>query len=226
MRRLLAAVLATVTLFAGSALMAPPAQAKPDYTSFFFNDSLLFRAGWAACPAPVTWSVDTRGLTASVARREIRRLKQAWSMWSEASGIRVRFVGRQRLVFDPATNGLRRADGAPRPDRHVYLAFKSARQVPIMTRGVIGLAMPTLVLLPTREIVGGMTIFRRGYVVKERKVRPRRVMHLYLHEIGHVLGLGHARKRSNIMYPSLDTMVTLGRGDRRGIASITQPCRR
>lgn len=206
--------------------LASPAQARDDYTSFFAGDRVLAGAGWAACPTPLTWSVDVRGLETRVARREVRRLKEAWEMWSTASGIPVLYTGRDRLAFDPGTNGLRRVDGSRQPDRHVYLAFKTAREVSIMTRGVVGIAMPSIVLLPTREIVAGMSIFRRGYVLKERKVNTKRVVHLYLHELGHILGLGHARRDNNVMYPSLDTMVSLGPGDRAGVTALTQECTR
>jgi hypothetical protein len=217
-------VLAATLVVTGLTLTAPSVQARADYSSFFEGQPRLSGAGWAACVVPVTWSVDVRWLDPPVARREIRRLKRAWAIWSQASAIPVQFTGRERLEFDPGTNGLRRTDWSPHPPRHVYLAFKTARQVPIMTRGVIGLAMPSIVLLPTREIVGGMSIFRRGYVVKERIANPKRVIHLYLHEIGHILGLGHARRDINVMYPSLDTMVGLGPGDRAGVAAITQEC--
>lgn len=217
-------VVAFVTFAAAVAPLGSPARAAPDFTSFFAGQPDLEGAGWAACESPLTWSVDTRGLGDSVARSEIRRLKAAWQEWSEASGIKVRFVGSERLDFDPGTNGLRRADGVSIPDRHVYIAFKTRRQVPIMTRGVVGLAMPSVVLLPTREIVGGMTIVRRSYVLDERARRPLHLNHLYLHEIGHILGLGHARAMTNVMYPSMDTMDSLGRGDRAGIRSITQLC--
>lgn len=174
----------------------------------------------------MTWSADTRGLTARQARREIKRLGQAWSAWSIASGVPVRFTGRERLRFDPGTNGLRRPDGAPQPDRHVYIAFKTSRQVPLMTRGVVGMAMPSVVMIPSREIVAGVAVFRRGYVIEQRKVNPDRVVHLYLHEIGHVMGLGHARSRTNVMYPGLDHVTRLGDGDRLGVKAITQPCLR
>jgi hypothetical protein len=148
--------------------------------------------------------VDTRGFTASVSRREVRRLEAAWSQWSVASGVIVEFAGPERLTFDPATNGLRPADGSAAPDRHVFVAFKSPSQVPIMTGGAVGLAMPSLVLLPTREIIGGMAILRRGYVLEQRKIDPARVKHLYMHEIGHVIGLGHAEYEGNVMYPTID----------------------
>ena len=204
---------------------AVPARAAADYSSFFWQRELA-GAGWAACEEPLTWSVDVRGLTSRQARREIARLEAAWQAWSTASGLPVRFAGRQALAFDPGTNGLRRPDGSPQPDRHVFLAFKTTRQVPIMTSGVVGLGMPSIVLLPTREIVAGVAIFRRGYVLEERKVDPGRVLHLYLHEIGHVLGLGHAGDARNIMYPSLDHLTALGAGDVAGVKAMTQPCTR
>lgn len=225
-KRLLSSALVASALFGLVSVVAPvPARAEADYSSFFWQRELA-DAGWAACEEPVTWSIDVRGLTSTQARREIRRLEQAWGEWTAASGIAVQFTGRESLVFDPGTNGLRRPDGSPQPDRHVYLAFKTQRQVPIMIRGIIGLAMPSTVLVPSREIVAGVAVFRRSFVLEQRKVEPDRVLHLYLHELGHVLGLGHAGKQDNVMYPSIDHLTELGVGDREGIEAFTQPCTR
>jgi hypothetical protein len=94
----------------------------------------------------------------------------------------------------------------------------------MMEGAAIGLAMPSLVLLPTREIIGGMVILRRGYVLKQRTVDPDRVKHLYMHEIGHVIGLGHAEYEGNIMYPTIDHLGILGAGDRAGAQALTHPC--
>ncbi len=93
-------------------------------------------------------------------------------------------------------------------------------------RGVIGLAKPAVVLLPSREIIAGVAVFRRSYILEERKVDPDRVMHLYLHELGHVMGLGHAGREDNVMYPSLDHLVKLGTGDEAGVDHYTQTCTR
>lgn len=225
MRGMRAAVVASALLGLASVMVAVPARADVDYSSFFWQRDLE-GAGWARCEQPLTWSVDVTGLTSRQSRSEVARLKKAWGTWSEASGVPVRFTGREKLDFDPGTNGLRRPDGSPEPDRHVYVAFKTQRQVPIMVRGIIGLAKPSIVLLPSREIVAGMAIFRRGYVLEERKTDTDRVLHLYLHEFGHVMGLGHAGKQDNVMYPSLDHLVELGSGDTSGVKAYTQPCTR
>jgi len=200
-----------------------PGTVAASYTSFF-TDLELVGAGWSACAGPVTWSIDVRGLTARAARAEIRRLKGAWSQWGEAAGLTFRFAGRQDLVFDPATNNLRAADGSPQPARHVYLAMKSPTQVSIMRQTTVGLAMPSLVLLPTRAIVSGMAIFRRGYVKEQRRTSTLRLTRLYLHEMGHVLGLGHSGSTSNVMFAEMDTIARLGPGDKAGVADFTQPC--
>lgn len=224
-KRVSAALLVAASLVLSGSVTALPARAEADYSSFFWQRELE-GAGWARCEQPLTWSVDVRGLTPQQSRSEITRLKKAWQTWSEASGVSVRFTGKEPLDFDPGTNGLRRPDGSPQPDRHVYLAFKTQRQVPIMVRGVIGLGMPSVVLVPSREIVAGVAIFRRSYVLDERKVEPERVSHLYLHELGHVMGLGHAGKQDNVMYPSLDHLAALGNGDREGVDTFAQPCTR
>lgn len=222
-RRVKVALLASALVMMSQALVSPSSQAVEDYSSFFSQRDLT-DAGWAACAAPLTWSVDARGLTSRQAQREIMRLEKAWSQWSLASGLSVKFAGRERLEFDPATNGLRREDGSSPPDRHVLIAFKSPSQVPPMASNVVGLAMPSVVLVPTKEIVNGMVILRRGYVLEQRKIDPNRILHLYMHEFGHVIGLGHANGQANVMYPTLDHLVRLGPGDRAGAKAFTQPC--
>ena len=211
-----------IALMAFSAA-APAVQASTDHSGFFTERDLA-QAGWSACGDPITWSADVGGLTTREARGEITRLKQAWMIWSAASGIPVDFVGRETLVFDASTNGLRPLGRSPRTDRHVYIAFKAPSQVSIMGSNVVGLAMPTSVMMHTQEIRSGMAIFRRGYVKEQRLAAPDRVRHLYLHELGHVLGLGHARGDGNVMYPTLKSLTGLGEGDRTGIRARTQSC--
>lgn len=220
MMRVLSAALSAVL---GAVAVVPTARAASDYTSFF-SEPALAGAGWAACPDPVTWSVDMRGLESSVARQEVRRLKQSWAQWSAASGVPVKFAGREPLVFNPATNGLDRPDGSAQPMRHVYIAFKSPQEVPLMMDNTVGMAMPTTVLLPSREIVGGMAVVRRGYVLEQRRVKPARIAQLYMHEIGHVMGLGHAGAVRNVMYPQMDHLGQLGPGDRAGARAFVQGC--
>jgi hypothetical protein len=212
-------VMALVALLAVPA----PASASPDHSSFF-SEPELAGAGWATCE-PITWSVDTRGLSAQQSRREIARLRQAWRLWTEVSGKRVVFVGRERLAYDAGTLGLRAVDRSAARNHHVHIAFKTRKQVPILSGGAVGLGKPTLVFTDQRRIVGGMVILLRGYAVQQDRRNPAALVNVYAHEFGHVLGLGHAQSRSNVMYPEVTGRTRLGPGDAQGIARITQPCR-
>ena len=212
-----------VALLAGVA----PAQAAPpvesDYSSFFTDDALR-GSGWRACPTPVTWSVDTGRLRPSAAKREIARLRTALGVWSAHSGIPLEFTGRQRLVYDNSSFLLRSAEDVAAGSRHIFIGFYGAKEVPGLSGSVVGLARPTYVLTAEREVVGGMAVFRRGYVLRERSAEPRHLSHLYLHELGHIFGLGHATSTANVMHPTLGTMTELGPGDRAGVRAHTQEC--
>jgi hypothetical protein len=220
--RVMTALLTGLTVLVSVAFIGPRAYAGGDYSGFF-SQGELSRAGWSTC-APVTWSVDITGMTSKQARGEIKSLKRAWRAWSEASGLSVQYVGREQLAFDAATNGLRPRVGSVRDDHHVYVAFKAQRQVPIMAANAVGLAMPTAAVYATQELTGGMAIFRRGYVQEQRRLSPSRIQSLYLHELGHVLGLGHSASDSDVMYSALTDRGALGEGDRAGIRSFTHTC--
>jgi hypothetical protein len=205
-----------------SAVLQPGAWARSDYTGFFEQRELA-EAGWSTC-ITLTWTVDVTGMTSRQARTEVRALKKAWATWSAVSGVRVQHSGRERLAYDPSTYGLRPVGGTPRTDHHVYIAFKTPSQVPIMASNAVGLAMPTAVIPSRQEITAGMAIFKRGYVVKQRRLAPDMVANLYLHELGHVLGLGHSLGTDNVMHPTLGQLERLGSGDRAGIAAHTLEC--
>ena len=213
-----------LVLFTGVApAQAATPEARSDYSSFF-TDDVLRGSGWRACPDPVTWSVDTGRLSAAAAKREVTRLHKALAHWSRHSGVPLEFTGRQRLVYDNSSYLLRSADDRAAEERHIYIGFYGAKEVPGLSGNVVGLARPTFVLTNEREVVGGMAVFRRGYVLREQSAEPRHLVHLYLHELGHIFGLGHATSTANVMYPTLGTMTSLGPGDRAGVRAHTQEC--
>ena len=215
---------AAVALVAALLGTAPVNASSASDHSSFFAASDLEGAGWSTCQ-PITWSVDTRGMTAAQARREVTRLHGAWQLWAREAGVQVAHTGRASVEYDPATLGLRSADGSPAPDHHVHIAFKTRKQVPLLAGGAVGLGKPTYVHVDERRIVGGMVILMRGYALTQARKDPAALAHVYAHEIGHVLGMGHAQSRDNIMYPEVTGRTQLGAGDASGIARITQPCR-
>ena len=227
MTHLLGRALATLVAVAlVPAWLPAPAAAQPpeaDYSSFFAGDALE-GAAWRACAAGGTARVGPRTTGAAARTRAGARQRRDLEVWSLHSGIPVRFAGRERLTYDNTSYLLRASGEGPTPARHIYIGFYGAREVAGLSGNVVGLARPTSVLTSEREVVSGMAVFRRGYVLREQKAEPRHLTHLYLHELGHVFGLGHASSEVNVMYPSLGTLTDLGPGDRAGAATFTHPC--
>lgn len=218
-----AAALAVALVIGVAPAHTAAADPASDYSSFF-EDDVLRGSGWSSCSGPVTWSVDTGGLTAAAAEREVRRLGRALALWSRHSGVALEFVGREDLVYDNDSFLLRsNSDPTPRT-RHIYIGFYGARAVSGLGGSVVGLARPTSVFTAERELVSGMAVFRRGYVTREAAAEPRHLMHLYLHELGHIFGLGHATSPTNVMYPTLGTLTHLGPGDVAGVRAHTREC--
>ena len=132
------------------------------------------------------------------------------------------FAGRQPLVYDSTSDQLRAVDNAAPRTRHVYTGFYGGKEVARLSGNVVGLARPTSVL--AGELVSGRAVFRRGYVLREQAAEPRHLANPYLHELGHIFGLGHATSPANVMYPTLGTMTDLGPGDRAGARDCSQAC--
>ena len=216
-----AALAVALVIGVAPAQASPTGAAEADYSSFFGDDALR-GSGWAACPEPVTWSVDMGRLSPTAAKREMARLQKALGLWSRYSGVPLEFVGRQPLVYDNTSYQLRTADNSAPRTRHIYIGFYGGKEVTGLSGNVVGLARPTSVL--AREVVSGMAVFRRGYVLREQSEEPRHLTNLYLHELGHIFGLGHAASPANVMYPTLGTMTDLGPGDRAGAREYTQEC--
>ncbi len=194
-----------------------------DYRSFF-ADSALEGTGWTTCAGPITYSIDVRALRRAQRKREIKRVRWSMRQWARAGDLRVRFTGRERLRLDPVSHTLHPADGTVQRDRHVYISFVREGVDPLMVDPVAGLAMPARVSVAEREVIGGVALFRARHVRKLSKVDGRALKGLYLHELGHVFGLGHAERTENVMHPTVVRRTELGAGDRAGVRAVVKSC--
>lgn len=217
-----APVASATTASAAVAVPAGSAAAAADFSSIFATDDpALDGAGWSACRAPITWSVDTGSLSGPAAQRAIASLSWAFDQWAAASGIAFTFSGATTLAYDDAAFSLAPADGTPAPTRHIAVAFVDDADSTRMGGTTVGLGSPSLVVPTTREIVSGTAIFRADHAAT---ADPDEARSLYLHELGHVLGLAHALVADNIMYPVVGDQVQLGAGDVNGIRALDKPC--
>lgn len=188
--------------------------------SFFEQgQTQLIGSGWAACETPITWSTDTSRLTVTDARIAITQAKADVAKWSEASGLTFRYVGEVPVGYDKTT--LQLLPTRHPSDRHIFIAFLHNRETSLLDSRTVGLAMPSKVVVGPKEIVEGSVVLSIEYV---KKVNARRESALYLHELGHALGLGHGPDDKAVMYYIVGTNNELSPDDIEGIRRLTKVC--
>lgn len=228
--RFLAAIAASaglVTLTAAPAATAAPETASnAPYTSIFADQAAVYvGAGWDSCGAPITWSVDTTSMGAKDAKARIADLEWALDQWSQASGLTFEYVGRESMTLDPKTATLR-SDADGQKTRHVAFSFLKDKSTKLLSKTVVGQGSPMAQSVTSggvteTSIISGSAIFSIDFLEDASKKDARA---LILHEIGHVMGLGHVDDDSQVMHPMLDGNVTLGDGDLAGVRAINGTC--
>lgn len=232
-RRASIAVIALISLLALS-IIAPSAGsaaslvktrgAGDDYSSFFAGSNpSLVNSGWTTCNEPITWSVDTHELTRSEATRETARIRWAFDRWAAVTGLRFANSGEVPITYNNSNFRMSPADGSPTANRHIYLAFMRVGESSLMVDRTYGFGSP-MTIGAGNQITAGAAAFRTEQVKVNGARDPRALKSLYLHEIGHVLGLAHAGNQANIMFPIVTNQIVLGPGDVNGVRVMTKPC--
>ena len=103
-----------------------------------------------------------------------------------------------------------------------------ATEFPELGGGVVGLGGGA-----TEDGPGGLRYYVAGGVVLDTEVftaanlveRPRVMEAIVVHELAHVVGLGHVDEPMELMYGDNSGQVELGPGDREGLARVgSLPC--
>ena len=213
--------LATVVVSAAFlSIIGVVAYAESQVASIFVGSAPeLINSGWADCDTPVTWSVDTSRLSAADQQIAITQFTSDFAKWGAASGLDFQYVGEVPVVYDD-TNYVVTSEVHP-SERHIYVAFLQDAESTLLDTRTVGFASPTKVWQDSKEIVEGSVVLSIDYVKKINKARQSA---LYLHELGHALGLGHGTSDQNVMYYLVDDNNTLSPGDVEGIRNLIKAC--
>ena len=172
--------------------------------------------GWDPCTT-VEYAVNPAGMPPG-ARPMVDR---AVARISAATGLAFEDVGvTDRRPF----TGSRVAFGGGRP---VVIGWADAAEYPGLTGGVAGLGGGA-----AEDGARGRRHYVTGGVVLDTEVfpanvaqQPRVLEAIVLHELAHVVGLGHVSEPMELMFGESSGQVELGPGDREGLARLgSVPC--
>ncbi|MFA7266970.1 MAG: matrixin family metalloprotease, partial [Candidatus Nanopelagicales bacterium] len=205
-------------------------------------------ARWNRCES-IRWGIDTtmlrkKGVSPA---KELKRWKGVFNEAAAASGYTFDFkgtidgkaglvanesfgTGGRRDIAESAydqlgglnlviTNAVGKQSG-----KYAEPAFKSAGVAGI--GGAFAVQGSDLKLIDGRpgrsQITSGFVTINVGTVkrVTKRKKTRGEARQLYLHELGHALGLGHVKDRRQAMYPSTSASQKYGAGDRNGLRQL------
>jgi hypothetical protein len=202
-----------------------------------YPDGRRVVARWNPCQKAITYRVNTKyaAKTKAGRARALRDVKKAVSRVSKATGIRFRYVGRSTLI-PKDTRGSSWAAREKHAEVYVAWVKQSKKSARTNLLGVSGgrWAAGTGGYAYKFWKVGddpwsGVT--GRGFVVLDSAQNKKFKSgfgsgttrgDLLMHELGHVMGLNHVSKSSQVMYPTIrrHSVSAYASGDRAGLRRL------
>ena len=145
-------------------------------------------------------------------------MKWAFEQWQNASGYKFAFAGEAETAYDDSKTIVTTVATI---DNNIAVVFLRDTQSTFLTKEVVGFASPNKVWANEKEIVGGYAGFNIDYLVNAPQ-KDRR--NLFIHEIGHALGLADSDDKGNIMYRMIDGQMKIADGDINGLKALVKPC--
>ena len=137
-------------------------------------------------------------------------LTNTYPVWSNVSGSRYKISSGGATTRCPSL--VRECRGAQRNDRFNDVGW--AR----LSNGILGVTWSTSGIDEADMAINTRYVWNTGCVNRTGSFDLQTV---YLHENGHVAGLGHSSDPNAVMYPSYQTArCTLGQDDKNGIAAL------
>ncbi len=202
-------VIAAAVILAGVAIVAYVITPVPEGAA---DEAGLGQA--LGCGSPVTWSVDTSGLTSQQATAAVRQLTDDFAAWGEETGLDFAFRGELPADVDPATGQVTTA--TPPTNRHVFVRVLAADAAAELPEGTVG----TVTTQRIETSTAGVIQLSDAYLERVSRDRERA---LHLSEVAQALGL---QEEGAPVHRVIGEVVNLGPAEVDLISRLDDVCRR
>jgi hypothetical protein len=205
---------------------------------------------WDRCRGPMTWKIDFTGLLDQhgVSAPELRRWRSTFAAIAKATGYQFVYGGTGTYPPTPGADGRNVGLVNNEPGVDIVIAYGSStdqkgyREPQFAgTSGMVGWGGPSWTTEPTvagttglRYQHGNVLIsapfavhYQDPFAARKAGAAGDQLRAVYLHEMGHVLGLAHVRDVQQMMYASVVSRVAdrYGAGDQAGLRTMaSMPC--